>query len=92
MFEIEALRVKRLQRDGYIKRYVEILNPEKIDRGLLIFVEIVLEKVSGDTFDEFAKAASRFDEILECHMVAGGFDYLIKVRAKDMTAYRQFLG
>lgn len=85
-------RVKRLQNNGYIKRYAAILDPEKLDRGLLIFVEIVLDKVSGDIFSEFAKAAQRFEEILECHMVAGGFDYLIKVRVKDMNSYRQFLG
>lgn len=85
-------RVKRLQRDGYIARYTALLDPGKVDRGLLIFVEIVLDKMGGEIFDEFAKAARRQSEILECHMVAGGFDYLIKVRVKNMQAYRRFLG
>lgn len=85
-------RMRRLQRDGYIARYTALLDPEKVDRGLLIFVEIVLEKMGGDVFDEFARAVKRQSEILECHMVAGGFDYLIKVRVKNMKAYRQFLG
>jgi Lrp/AsnC family leucine-responsive transcriptional regulator len=85
-------RVRRLQRDGYIKQYAALLDAKKVDRGLLIFVEIVLDKIGGEIFGEFAKAALRFNEILECHMIAGGFDYLIKVRVKDMAAYRQFLG
>jgi Lrp/AsnC family transcriptional regulator, leucine-responsive regulatory protein len=85
-------RVKRLQRDGYIARYTALLDAGKVDRGLLIFVEIVLEKMGSDIFDEFAKAARRQPEILECHIVAGGFDYLIKVRVKNMNAYRRFLG
>jgi Lrp/AsnC family transcriptional regulator, leucine-responsive regulatory protein len=85
-------RVKRLQRDGYIARYAALLDPRKVDRALLIFVEIKLDKMGGELFDAFARAVQRHEEILECHMVAGGFDYLIKVRVKDMTAYRNFLG
>lgn len=85
-------RVRRLQRDGYIKRYAAVLDPEKMERAFLIFVEIKLDKMGGDVFDAFAKAVQRHEEILECHMVAGGFDYLIKVRTKDMAAYRAFLG
>lgn len=85
-------RVKRLQRDGYVARYAALLDPRKVDRALLIFVEIKLDKMGGEVFEAFARAVQRHDEILECHMVAGGFDYLIKVRVKDMAAYRSFLG
>ncbi len=85
-------RVKRLQRDGYVARYAALLDPRKVDRALLIFVEIKLDKMGGEVFEAFARAGQRHDEILECHMVAGGFDYLIKVRVKDMAAYRSFLG
>ena len=85
-------RVRRLQAEGVIEGYAVKLNPAKLDRGLLIFVEITLDRTSEAVFDDFAAAVRRVPEVLECHMVAGGFDYLIKVRARDMGAYRDFLG
>jgi len=85
-------RVKRLRANGYIKGTMAVLDPAKLDRALLIFVEVLLDRTTGDVFDEFAAAVRRHPEIMECHMVAGGFDYLIKARVKDMAAYRAFLG
>ena len=85
-------RVRRLKDRGVILRYSALLDPRAIDRALLIFVEVQLDRTTGDTFSEFAHAAQRSPEILECHMVAGGFDYLIKARVRDMEAYRSFLG
>lgn len=85
-------RLRRLQRDGVIEGFTAILNPEKLERGLLVFVELVLERTNPAVFTEFAEAVRRAPEILECHMVAGGFDYLIKARVKNMAAYRAFLG
>jgi len=85
-------RVRRLQRDGVIEGFTAILNPVALDRGLLVFVELVLERTNAGVFADLAEAVRRAPEILECHMVAGGFDYLIKARVKDMAAYRAFLG
>ncbi|MDP3854423.1 Lrp/AsnC ligand binding domain-containing protein [Phenylobacterium sp.] len=85
-------RVRRLKDRGVILRYSALLDPKAIDRALLIFVEVQLDRTTGDTFTQFAQAAQRSPEILECHMVAGGFDYLIKARVRDMEAYRSFLG
>lgn len=85
-------RVRRLQGDGVIEGYGVRLNPEKLDRALMIFVEITLDRTSDQVFGAFAAAVRRVPEVLECHMVAGGFDYLIKVRVRDMAAYRAFLG
>lgn len=85
-------RLKRLQRDGYIAGFGARLNPHRLGFGLLVFVEVSLDKTTPDIFDIFAKAVRRAPEVLECHMVAGGFDYLIKTRLADMTAYRSFLG
>lgn len=85
-------RVRRLKERGVILRYAALLDPKAIDRALLIFVEVQLDRTTGDTFTQFAQAAQRSPEILECHMVAGGFDYLIKARVRDMEAYRGFLG
>lgn len=85
-------RVRKLQEAGYILGYTARLNPELLDVALLVFIEVVLDRTTPDVFDEFKRAVNRVPEVLECHMVAGGFDYLIKVRVKDMAAYRTFLG
>jgi len=85
-------RVRRLRENGFITGYAAVIDPEKVGRGLLIFVEVVLDRTTKDIFEAFATAAGRAPDILECHMVAGGFDYLIKARVRDMNAYRAFLG
>jgi Lrp/AsnC family leucine-responsive transcriptional regulator len=85
-------RFKRLQERGYIRGFAALLDPEKLERALLIFVEVVLDRTTGDVFEAFAEAVRRTPEIMECHMVAGGFDYLIRARVQDMAAYRAFLG
>lgn len=85
-------RVRKLHEAGYILGYTARLNPELLDVALLVFIEVVLDRTTPDVFDEFKRAVHKVPEVLECHMVAGGFDYLIKVRVKDMAAYRTFLG
>ncbi len=85
-------RVKRLQRDGYILGYEARLNPAKLEAGLLVFVEILLDRTVHDVMDTFKAAVQVRPEILEAHLVAGGFDYLLKTRVADMAAYRQFIG
>ncbi|AVO46705.1 Lrp/AsnC ligand binding domain-containing protein [Phreatobacter cathodiphilus] len=85
-------RVKRLTRDGIIAGYGARLDPQKLGRGFLVFVEVTLDKTTPDVFDRFATAVARAPDVLECHLVAGGFDYLIKTRVADMAAYRIFLG
>lgn len=85
-------RLKRLTREGYITGYGAKLDPARLGLGLLVFVEVSLDKTTADIFDQFAAAVRRTREILECHMVAGGFDYLVKARLPDMAAYRRFLG
>ena len=85
-------RVRRLERDGFIVGYTAILNPAKLDAGLLVFVEISLQRNSPDAFRDFRRQASKLSGIQECHLVSGNFDYLIKARVKDMQEYRQLLG
>lgn len=85
-------RVKRLTREGYILGYEARLNPEKLDAGLLVFIEILLDRTVHDVMDNFKAAVQARPEILECHLVAGGFDYLLKTRVRDMNAYREFIG
>jgi len=85
-------RVKRLTRDGFILGYEARLNPAKLDAGLLVFVEVLLDRTVHDVMDNFRAAVQARPEILEAHLVAGGFDYLLKTRVSDMAAYRQFIG
>jgi Lrp/AsnC family transcriptional regulator, leucine-responsive regulatory protein len=85
-------RVQRLTREGYILGYEARLNPLKLGAGMLVFVEVLLDRTTPNVFDAFKAAVQVRPEILECHMVAGGFDYLLKTRAADMNAYRSFAG
>ena len=85
-------RVKRLTREGYILGYEARLNPAKLGQGLLVFVEILLDRTVHDVMDSFKAAVQVRPEILEAHLVAGGFDYLLKTRVADMAAYRAFIG
>ena len=85
-------RMKRLQREGFIAGFGARLDPHRIGLELLVFVEVSLDKTTPDVFEKFAAAVRRAPEVLECHMVASGFDYLVKTRVADMAAYRRFLG
>ncbi|MCY1532708.1 Leucine-responsive regulatory protein [compost metagenome] len=85
-------RTQRLQRDGYILGFEARLNPLKLGRGMMVFVEVLLDRTTPNVFNEFKAAVQVRDEIMECHMVAGGFDYLLKTRMADMAAYREFAG
>ena len=85
-------RVQRLTRDGYILGYEARLNPLKLNVGMLVFVEILLDRTTSNVFDQFKAAVQAQPKIMECHMVAGGFDYLLKTRSADMDDYRRFAG
>lgn len=84
-------RVKRLERNDIIKSYKAILNPQYLCAKLLVFVEISLETQTPEVFDEFRKAVNKLPQIQECHLVSGQFDYLLKCRIPEMSAYRQLL-
>ena len=85
-------RVKRLEREGIIMGYYARLNPEMLERSLLVFLEIKLSAKSGDVFDQVARNLTEIPEVLECHLISGDFDYLVKARLKEMSAYRRLLG
>jgi Lrp/AsnC family leucine-responsive transcriptional regulator len=85
-------RVQRLTREGYILGYEARLDPVKLGLGMLVFVEVLLDRTTPNVFDAFKAAVQADPQILECHMVAGGFDYLLKTRMGDMQAYRDFAG
>lgn len=85
-------RVKRLERSGIIRGYQAILDPQALKANLLVFVEISLETQSPAVFDEFRRAVGTLPQIQECHLVSGQFDYILKCRIPEMSAYRQLLG
>ncbi|MDH0863041.1 Lrp/AsnC ligand binding domain-containing protein [Mitsuaria sp. GD03876] len=85
-------RVRRLTREEFILGYEARLNPAKLGAQMLVFIEILLDRTVHDVMDNFRAAVQARPEILECHLVAGGFDYLLKTRVSDMTAYREFIG
>ncbi len=85
-------RVKRLTRDGVIEGYEARLNPTLLGAGLMVFIEVLLDRTVPDVMESFRAAVQARPEILECHLVAGGFDYLLKTRVADMAAYRALLG
>lgn len=84
-------RVKRLEKQGVITSYTALLNPQYLNASLLVFIELTLQRSSPDVFERFNEAAKQLDSILECHLVSGDFDYLLKTRVADMSAYRKVL-
>jgi len=85
-------RVRRLEKEDYILNYVALLNPQKLGAGVVSFIQVSLDRTSADVFEHFKEQVGLCPEVMECHMVAGGFDYLLKVRTRDMAEYRDFLG
>ncbi|WP_017429947.1 Lrp/AsnC ligand binding domain-containing protein [Vreelandella jeotgali] len=85
-------RVKRLERAEVIRGYQAMLDPCALRADLLVFVEISLETQTPAVFDEFRRAVEQLPQIQECHLVSGQFDYILKCRIPEMSAYRQLLG
>lgn len=85
-------RVKRLESEGYIARYQAHLDAQRLNYGTTLFVEITLDRTTSEVFAHFRDALVDLPEVAECHMVAGGFDYLVKLRMSGMDDYRRVLG
>ena len=87
-----GVRLKRLINDEYILGFKAVLNPVKLDMNHVAFVEVKLQDTKEAALLSFNEAVQGIPEIEQCHMIAGPFDYLLKVRTKDITAYRRVLG
>ncbi len=85
-------RVNRMHQEGIIMAYCAHINPHMVDASLLVFVELSLEAKSGQKFNSLKQAIVQIPQILECHLVSGEFDYLVKARIKDISEYRNLLG
>lgn len=85
-------RVRRLERDGYILAYRAELNAEKLGLAQVAFVQVTLSDTTTEALEAFDQAARAASEIEQCHMIAGGFDYLLKVQTADVASYRKAFG
>lgn len=84
-------RVRKLERAGFIKGYSARLSAQQLDAGLVVFVQVSLDRSSKQSFESFRAAIQKLDQVQECYLVTGSFDFLVKARVKDMRAYRDFL-
>jgi Lrp/AsnC family leucine-responsive transcriptional regulator len=85
-------RVKRLEKEGYIRGYQAIVDRERMGEGHVAFVQVKLSDTRSAALDAFNRAVRTVPEIEQCHMIASSFDYLVKVRTRDIAAYRRVLG
>ncbi|GAB2773950.1 Lrp/AsnC family transcriptional regulator [Rhabdobacter roseus] len=83
-------RIRKLEKEGYIERYVCLLNRRKLGKNLLVYCNITLDKQRKESFEEFNEAVGQMPEVLECCVVSGSFDYLLKIVVDDVEAYNQF--
>ena len=84
-------RVKKLQKEGYIKKYVAILDAEKLDKCLIVFCNITLKEHTREIGNKFVKDIMTLDEVTECYNISGDYDFLLKVLVKDMKHYQNFV-
>ncbi len=84
-------RIKKLEREGYIKGYVALVNKERVDKAFVAFCHIKLIQHSQDYVVKFEKEVANIKEVLECYHISGDYDYLLKVLVKDMQAFRGFM-
>ena len=84
-------RVKKLQKEGYIKKYVAILDAEKLDKSLIVFCNITLKEHTREIGNKFVKDIMTLDEVTECYNISGDYDFLLKVLVKDMKHYQNFV-
>lgn len=85
-------RVKRLESSGYIRGYSAIIDRERLGEGHIAFVQVKLSDTRSAALDAFNRAILTIREIEQCHMIASSFDYLLKVRTRDIASYRRILG
>ena len=84
-------RQKRLERQGYIKKYVAVLDADKLGQGLQVFCKVKLKQINREIAEAFTRRIMRIPEVTECYNTSGAYDYLLKVRARDMKQYQDFV-
>ena len=84
-------RLKRLESNGYIKKYIAVLDDEKLNQGFVVFCNVKMHRMSHDIAEQFSQMVKGIPEVTECYNVSGSFDYLLKVHAANMKYYREFV-
>jgi len=84
-------RIKRLENDGFIKKYVAILDAGKLNRGFMVFTSVKLKQMNRNVAQDFVTVIKDIPQVAECYNIAGEFDYLLKINAPDMAYYNDFI-
>ena len=84
-------RWKRLERGGYIKKYIAVLDANKLNLGFVVFVNVKLRRMNHDIAMDFVERIREVPEVTECYNISGNFDYMLKVHATDMRSYQAFI-
>ena len=84
-------RLKRLEREGYIRQYVAILDAEKLDLGFEVYCSVKLKQMSRDVARDFTRMIRQIPQVAECYNISGEYDYLLKIRARSMKQYNDFI-
>ena len=84
-------RLKRLEREGYIKKYIAVLDADKLNQGLVVFCNVKLRRMNKDIAMEFTRIIQNIPEVTECYNISGSYDYLLKIHAPNMKYYQEFI-
>lgn len=84
-------RIKKLEREGFIEKYVALLNRNKVNKGFVVFCHLKLLQHTKEFISQFEKEVVKLNEVLECFHVSGDYDYILKICLKDMEEYREFM-
>lgn len=84
-------RLKRLEASGYIKKYIAVLDAEKLNRGFVVFCHVKMDRLNREIAQEFSRIVRDIPEVTECYNISGSFDYLLKIHAPDMKYYQKFV-
>jgi hypothetical protein len=84
-------RLKRLEREGYIKKYIAVLDADKLNQGFVLFCNVKLRRMNKDIAMEFTRIIQNIPEVTECYNISGSYDYLLKIHAPNMKYYQEFI-
>lgn len=84
-------RIKKLEKSGYIKQYLTLLDPKLLGKKLIVYISVSLNSHTREAIDEFEKEMEKLDEIMECYYISGNYDFLLKVHCNDMEDYHNFV-
>ncbi len=84
-------RLKRLESSGYIKKYIAVLDADKLHQGFIVFCNVKMARINGDIAADFMRVVKDIPQVTECYNISGSYDYLLKIHAPDMKYYKDFI-